>query len=116
MFKVILVSTDLPAPVVSISPASGSPTAGQTYSLTCSVQVVPHLVVEPSIEWTREDGTVLNASSGYSLPLNFNPLMTSNISLYTCWASVHIKSVAGEASFLLAGKLMLTMMDEHSKE
>ena len=100
-------STALPAPVVSISPASGSPTAGQTYSLACSVQVVAHLVVEPSIEWTRQDGTVLNASSGYSLQLNFNPLMTSNISLYTCQASVdiiHIVSITGEASFLLASK------------
>ena len=71
----ILLSTALLAPVVSISPASGSPTAGQTYSLTCSVQVVALLVVEPSIEWTREDGAVLNASSGSSLQLNFNPLI-----------------------------------------
>ena len=106
-FIAIPLSTALPAPVVSISPASGSATAGQTYSLTCSVQVVAHLVVEPSIEWTRQDGTVLNASSGYSLQLNFNPLMTSNSSLYTCQASVDIIfiiSVTGEASFLLASK------------
>ena len=81
---VIPLSTALPAPVVSISPASGSPTAGQTYSLTCSVQVVAQLVVEPSIEWTRQDGTMLNASSDYSLQLNFNPVMTSNGSNYTC--------------------------------
>ena len=90
---VIPLSTALPAPVVSISPASGSPTAGQTYSLTCSVQVVAHLVVEPSIEWTRQDGTVLNASSGYSLQLNFNPVMPSNITNYTCHASVEITGV-----------------------
>ena len=86
-------STALPAPVVSISPASGSPTAGQTYSLTCSVQVVAHLVVEPSIEWTRQDGTVVNASSGYSLQLNFNPLMPSDITNYTCQASVDVTDV-----------------------
>ena len=89
----IPLSTALPAPVVSISPASGSPTAGQTYSLTCSVQVVAHLVVEPSIEWTRQDGAVLNASSGYSLQLNFNPLMPPNITNYTCHASVKITGV-----------------------
>ena len=106
----IPLSTELPAPMVSISSASGSPTAGQTYSLTCSVQVVPHLVVEPSIEWTRRDGTVLNASSGYSLQLNFNPLTTSNISLYTCRASVVItqtESFVEEASFLLASKKLI---------
>ena len=103
----LYLSTALPAPVVSIYPSSGSPTAGQTYSLTCSVQVVAHLVVEPSVEWTRQDGTVLNASSGYSLQLSFNPLMISNISLYTCRAIANISYVisnTGEASFLLAGK------------
>ena len=75
---------------MSISSPGGSPTAGQTYSLTCSVQVVPHLVVEPSIEWTRQDGTVLNASSGSRLQLNFNPVMTSDGGRYTCRASVNI--------------------------
>ena len=74
------------------------------------MQIVAHLVVEPSIEWTRQDGTVLNASSGYSLQLNFNPLMISNSSLYTCQASVDITDIVsdtGEASHLLAGKYSL---------
>ena len=93
VFTAIPRSTALPAPVVSISPASGSPTAGQSYSLTCSVQVVAHLVVEPSIEWTRYDGTVVNVSSGYSLQLNFNPLMPSDITNYTCQASVSVTNV-----------------------
>ena len=91
--------TVLPAPNVSISPASVSPTAGQTYSLTCSVQVVPHLVEEPSIVWTRQDGTQVNVSSGSSLQLNFNPLRTSDGGTYTCQASVNISgvvSVSGE--------------------
>ena len=90
LFTPIPLSTALPTPVVSISPSSGSPTAGQTYSLTCSVQVVPHLVVEPSIEWIRQDGTVLNASSGSNLQLNFNPVMTSDGGRYTCHASINI--------------------------
>ena len=78
----------LPPPVVTISPASGVPTAGQTYSLTCSVAVVPHLVVEPSIQWFRQNGGVVSTSSGTSLPLSFNPLMTSDGDRYTCRASV----------------------------
>ena len=109
-FTAIPLSTALPAPVVSISPASGSPTAGQTYSLTCSVQVVAHLVVEPSIEWTRQDGTVLNASSGYSLQLNFNPLMTSNSSLYTCQASVEVMGVVESVSAEASRDLLLASM------
>ena len=112
VFMSISLSIALPAPVVSISPASGSPTAGQTYSLTCSVQVVPHLVVEPSIEWTRQDGTVLNASSGYSLLLLFNPLQTSDSNYYTCLASVEVTdviSVSGENSkhILLTSEMII---------
>ena len=47
-------------------------------------------MVESSIEWTRQDGTVLNASSGYSLPLNFNPLQMSDSDHYTCCVTVAI--------------------------
>ena len=63
--------------------------------------MVPHLVVEPTIEWTRQDGTVVNASSGIFLQLNFNPVMISDSSHYTCRASVNIDGivfVSGEDS------------------
>ena len=95
---------------MSISPASGSPTAGQKYSLTCSVKVVPHLVVEPSIEWTRQNGTVLNASTGSTLQLDFNPFHPSNSGHYTCRATIDIAgivSISGEDSrnLLLAGEM-----------
>ena len=87
--------------MVNISPASGPLTAGQVYSLTCSVQVVDHLVVEPSVEWTRQDGSQVNVTSGSSLLLNFNPLMASNGSRYTCTATVNVSdvvTVSGEES------------------
>ena len=74
---------------VTISHASGSPTAGQPYSLTCSVEV-PHLVVEYNIEWTRQDGRPIAPSSANSPQLNFDPLMTSNGSQYTCTAFVMV--------------------------
>ena len=74
------------------------------------MQVVAHLVVEPSIEWTRQDGTVLNASSGYSLQLNFNPLMTSNSSLYTCQASVEVTGVVESVSAEASRDLLLASM------
>ena len=64
------------------------------------MQVVPHLVEEPSIVWTRQDGTQFNAS-GYSLQLDFKPLRTSDGGSYTCQASVDISgvmSVSGEDS------------------
>ena len=83
---------------MTISPASGVPTTGQTYSLTCSVAVVLHLVVEPSIQWSRQNGGVVSTSSGTSLPLSFNPLMTSDGDLYTCQASVDITSMSVSVS------------------
>ena len=79
--------------MVTISPASEPLTAGQVYSLTCSVQVVDHLVVEPSVEWTRQDGSQVTATSGFSLMLNFNPLRTSDGNNYTCTATVNVPSV-----------------------
>ena len=87
--------------MVNISPASGPLTAGQTYSLTCSVQVVDHLVVEPSVEWTRQDSSQVTATSGSSLMLNFNPLRTSDGNNYTCTATVNVSgvvTVSGEES------------------
>ena len=93
--------------MVTISPASGDPTAGQTYSLTCSVAIVPHLVVEPSIQWSRQNGGVVSTFSGASLELEFNPLMTSDGDRYICRASVDITSisvsVSGEESRNLSG-------------
>ena len=98
VYLALFLSTALPPPVVTISPASGDPTAGQTYSLTCSVAVVPHLVVDPSIQWSRQNGGVVTTSSGTSLPLSFNPLMTSDGDLYTCQASVDITSISVSVS------------------
>ena len=62
------------------------------------MQVVAQLVVEPSIEWTRQDGTVVNASSGYSLQLNFNPLRISDSSCRATVTITGVGSVCGEAS------------------
>ena len=82
--------------MVSIEASSSVPTAGQPYSLTCSVEVVPHLVVEPSIVWTRQnDGPLeVNTGSGTSLQLNFNPLKASDGDNYTCISSFDIPDVS----------------------
>ena len=87
---------------MTLSPDSVAPVAaGETYTMLCTVDVVPGLVVEPLIEWTRMDD-VLNASTGSSLQLNFDPLYASNASMYTCKAKVLISNVGinsvGEAS------------------
>ena len=85
--------TALPQQTVTISHASGSPTAGQPYSLTCSMEAVPHLVVDHGIQWTRQDGRPIEPSSVSNPQLIFNPLMTSNGSQYTCRAFAIISRV-----------------------
>ena len=105
----VCLSTALPAPTVTISPASDVLTVGQSYTLTCNVMVAPHLVVEPTIQWTKYDGTVVVTSTGTSLSLKFNPIMTADSNVYTCRASIDITditlSVTSESTWeiLLAG-------------
>ena len=72
--------------------------------------VVPHLIVEPIIQWTTYDGTVVATStSSNNLSLNFNPIMNSDGNQYTCTASIDITDIAlsvhNESTFeiLLAG-------------
>ena len=94
-------SPALPSPTVSIT-AAGSLTAGQTYSLTCSVSVVEHLVVQPSIVWRDGQGREVARGSGSGLQFTFDPLRTSNGSRYICTASVSVPeislTVSGRAS------------------
>ena len=94
MFIASLTHTALPAPVVTISASGGSRTSGQDFLLTCYVRTVPHLVVSPSIQWTRQDGRVINSSTGSELWLSFNSLMPTDSSVYTCQASVTITDIA----------------------
>ena len=74
----------------------GFSTAGHTtFFLTCSVILEPHLVVEPSFAWTRQNST--SQIIGSNPHLNFTPLRTSD----TCTVTVNITDetiVSGEDS------------------
>ena len=75
------------------------------------MQVVDHLVVDPSVEWTRQDDSLVNAASGSSLLLNFDPVRTSDGNHYMCTATVNIPdvvTVSGEDSVnvVVSSKLM----------
>ena len=94
MFIASLTYTALPAPVVTISESGGSHTIGQSFLLTCYVRTVPRLVMSPSIQWTRQDGRMVNSSTGSELWLSFDSLMATNSSVYTCQASITITDIA----------------------
>ena len=66
----------------------GFSTAGHTtFFLTCSVILEPHLVVEPSFAWTRQNST--SQIIGSNPHLNFTPLRTSDSGNYTCTVTVN---------------------------
>ena len=58
-----------------------------TFFLTCCVMLVPHLVVEPSFVWTKEDNTSHSISSNQHL--NFTSLRTSDSGNYTCIVTIN---------------------------
>ena len=69
--------------------ASGSNTAGETYSLVCSVTVTG-LTDQPTITWSGPmNNTVpseMVTTSGSMSTLTFNPLSASHAGTYTCRA------------------------------
>ena len=85
-------STTSPPPMVSVSiTASGTNTAGETYSLVCSVTVTGSTDT-PTITWFDSmDSTVpsdMVSTTGSMSTLAFNPLSTSHAGTYTCRATV----------------------------
>ena len=75
---------------VFITHPNGTPTAGKIYYLTCSVQLPPHLLVEASIVWTKQESIRQFDSSQQ---LNFNPLRTSDNGQYTCTMTINTDGV-----------------------
>ena len=83
---------------VFIAP-SGTNTAGETYSLVCSVTVTGSANT-PAITWLNGDieitsdssrtvsSTTSDGTNGYSSTLTFNPLSASHAGTYTCIAAV----------------------------
>ncbi len=94
---------------------SGTPSAGDTFNLTCAVEVVLGLSVAPDVAWVGPDSSEVASGGDISVTgpntvgiittmgLSFSPLHTSHGGEYTCTAditipSVGINSVTGSAS------------------
>ena len=87
-FSLLTFDTDLQ---VSIVHPNVTPTAGQIYSLNCSVQLPPYLLVEASIVWIKQESI---RQVGSSQQLNFNPLKTSDSGQYTCTMTINTDEVS----------------------
>ena len=88
------------APSITVSiTASGTNTAGETYSLVCSATVTGS-TDQPTITWLDDDVEISNEttrtvtastmrpSGDYSSTLTFDPLVASHSWTYTCRATV----------------------------
>ncbi|KAL5486438.1 hypothetical protein EMCRGX_G018913 [Ephydatia muelleri] len=69
---------------------SGSPVAGQMYTLTCTGRIVGDTSLTPVVAWNNSNGAVTNGnditvSNGV---LTFNPLHTSHGEQYTCQSTL----------------------------
>ena len=76
--------------------ASGISTAGEEYTLTCSVDVPG----TPSIQWQYSNGSVVTSGDGITVSagvLTFNPLRTSHGGQYPCQATAGMTGVVRSA-------------------
>ena len=98
-------STALTAPVVSID-TNGSITAGGMLTLTCRVNVVEGLTVQPDVMWVDSGGSAVTSSiidvtvggvmrngKESTLGLEFSPLHTLHGGPYTCIATINIEPI-----------------------
>ena len=95
-------SPGLPAPVVTITPGVASGTAGEELVLTCTVTVVEHLTVTPTVQWSRgsvgsstsvTESETTNSGVTNSRTLTFSPLSTSHGAEYTCQTESSIPAI-----------------------
>ncbi len=69
---------------------SGAPILGQSYTMTCNVDVTDNLCPLISYRWTKNNGTVTQLEAGIEPnTLSLSPLRLSDAGLYTCLATVH---------------------------
>ena len=119
--------TALPLPNVQFTHSTFA-TTGQSYSLTCTVQVVQYLAASPDVTWLAPDGNSLGNINGITmreavkndnittLRFTVDRLAQSHTGNYTCRACISIDKAAIEghcgyvvAEVTLSGKYKLTV-------
>ena len=110
MISHVLMSPTPAIVTASIPTRSDTNTAGETYSLECSVTVTGS-TLQPTITWlgdgvqiTSDSFRTVSATTGagsnvYSSTLTFNPLSASHAGTYTCRAEITVFSASGEGTF-----------------
>ena len=91
----------LPPPAVMVD-YNGTMSIGSFLTLSCEVQVVEGLIVQPDIVWTKRavsngGGNIIISVGAVrtdnTLTLTFNKLNTSDAGEYTCTAAVNVSII-----------------------
>ena len=92
-------STAVPTITTSITSPTGPFTAGEFYTLTCTVTVTGAGTMSPTttITWIHPSGS-MTSGTGSSLNLILNPLRVSDAGQYTCNVSVSSPFLTGTQS------------------
>ena len=90
----VLLGLDLPPPTVTTG-TSGTPTVGQSYTLSCMVETVEFLFIQPTTEWIQntENRTKRQSGNTTTLNLTLQPLASSDAGSYICRATIDIPTV-----------------------
>ena len=80
-----------------VSVEDSTVTAGDSHTLQCTVTVIPHLAVQPTVELIGPGGSLATAM-GLLVTHTVDPVKTSDAGQYTCRASVNIPSASVDVS------------------
>lgn len=78
--------------------SDAQPSIGDQLVLNCAVSVVPHLVVQPSLQWEAGSEDTLATGTGLSLSLNLAIDKTSAGGLYTCQVAIEDRDIGLSAT------------------
>ena len=100
-----------------VTSVSGTPTAGEMYSLMCTVQEdIIGLTREPVVVWMDSNGNVMEeddhtvmSSNGMST-VTFNPLRPTNADTYTCTGSLQSPALSTPLTVTQQQRVEVTRM------
>ena len=103
MLLLILMFVAPPPPDVTVSSPPVTK-AGQPLSLTCTATVIPHLAMDPLLEWVGSNSPYssimdpVRSGEAFSRTLVFSPLRTSHGGQYSCRATINITDIPAVVS------------------
>ena len=84
-----------PSVSVQISDSRSTPTAGESYQLTCSVSGAENLNPTTTYRWTRNSGTEVQVGADPST-LSFTPLRLADAASYVCEVTISSSYLTGD--------------------